>query len=1149
MSDQPGTLEQLAILLGRVLARVSARLGDDQLRETLAALGVALPPALLQQPAVVAARDALTSAADQLPAAVEQLVAAAEQGDLGAIVQRGEQVRTNALALVAKLATLPAALDSARAAFPEITDAAIANLIDGFPRKLLDLVTAEVLDEVPAVGAALTMVGLVERRRPFETDPDPELASLEQSIVRYDRITPLLDNPVSYFASLYDWGAPGFDGTKVLPALSELLARLDVPTAYHAATESNPPLLEAYVVDVTPTPKPTGDPATLPGLDFTIVAPFGGSIDETVALPAPGWTARFTASGGFTTSLTASLRPPLAFVMTSPAVTLEGKAEAALTRDTGTPLVILGAAGGSRLEVKTIGLGVTAAFSTAAGAAGSAPALTGSLKGGRVVIDGSQGDGFINILLSGRQIDAAFDVGFAWSVATGLRFDGSTSLTILLPASADFGPFALRGLSLIATLAADGVALEVSAGLAATLGPVTASVSRLGFIFGLTFPSAGGNLGPAELDVRFKPPSGVGVSVDAGPISGGGFLDYDEPSGRYAGALALLVYGVQVKAIGLLDTRLPGGERGYSFLVIVSVEFSPVQLGFGFTLNGVGGLAGINRDLITDALQAALRAHNLDHVLFPPDPIKNAPAIISDLRAIFPPREGRYVFAPMFKLAWGGGLDLVTAELAVLLTLPSPIVIALLGQMKVMLPRPELPIVALCLDVLGLVEPSKKRLSIDATLRDSRIAQYTVNGDMAFRYQWGPNGNLALSIGGLNPHFQPPAGFPTLQRLTIALSSSASFRMTAQCYLAVTSNTFQIGALAELYAASGSFNVYGWFAFDALFVFKPFSFVTEVSGGLALREGTTTLMGISFQATLTGTSPWHAKGEAHISLWFFDVGVSFDHVWGDDAGALEAPPIDAWPQLRDAIGDARNWASALPANVPPAVTFVTPSGDAAAPAHAVLIEPSGVLTMRERLLPLDQTLAKFGEAVPAPQNVFTLDTVALGGRAVPFDVVRDAFAPAQFEDLTDQDKLSRPSFEDRDAGFSVGGDQMASGMPYVTDVVFRDIYVDDRGPRPSGLKYALDRGAQLRWSATGGAARSPLVAAAVGRYVVSGKPPLVSIAPETYVVANVLDLQPRVDVTAPVTKGEAYLALAAHLSRNPGDRDALQVIPVHEAAA
>ena len=70
MSDQPGTLEQLAILLGRVLARVSARLGDDQLRETLAALGVALPPALLQQPAVVAARDALTSAADQLPAAV-----------------------------------------------------------------------------------------------------------------------------------------------------------------------------------------------------------------------------------------------------------------------------------------------------------------------------------------------------------------------------------------------------------------------------------------------------------------------------------------------------------------------------------------------------------------------------------------------------------------------------------------------------------------------------------------------------------------------------------------------------------------------------------------------------------------------------------------------------------------------------------------------------------------------------------------------------------------------------------------------------------------------------------------------------------------------------------------------------------------------
>src|SRR4030095_10935237 len=44
-----------------------------------------------------------------------------------------------------------------------------------------------------------------------------------------------------------------------------------------------------------------------------------------------------------------------------------------------------------------------------------------------------------------------------------------------------------------------------------------------------------------------------------------------------------------------LTTHLPGGKPGYSLLVIVSAEFSPVQLGLGFMLVGVGGLLGIQR--------------------------------------------------------------------------------------------------------------------------------------------------------------------------------------------------------------------------------------------------------------------------------------------------------------------------------------------------------------------------------------------------------------------------------------------------------------------------------------------------------------------------------------------------------------------------
>src|SRR5581483_8495834 len=437
------------------------------------------------------------------------------------------------------------------------------------------------------------------------------------------------------------------------------------------------------------------------------------------------------------------------------------------------------------------------------------------------------------------------------------------------------------------------------------------------------------------------------------------------------------------------------------------------------------------------------------------------------------------------------------------------------GQIQVLLPNPDVRIVVLNLDVLGIIDNAQKRLSIDATLRDSRIASCTINGDMALRVYWGPNGNGALAIGGLNPHFQPPPGFPTLQRVTIALSSSPALRLTIQCYLAITSNTFQIGAKAELLAGSGSFNIYGWLGFDALFARRPFRFTADVTAGFALRRGTSTLMGISFNGTLSGTAPWHAKGEAHISLWFFDVGVSFEKTWGDDEPALGDAQVDAWPLLQAAVADPRNWSAALPAGVQSGVSFAKPSTDGGT-APPIVIDPSGVLTLRERVLPLNQVLERFGASVPGPQNTFTLDAVSLRGDALPYTVVREQFAPAQFENLSDEDKLSRPSFEDGDAGFSTGGDQVAFGKTFALDVTFNDIYIDDKGPRPAGVRYPLTLVAQLRFSATSGAAASPLRVAALGKYAAAGSPQLVTMADDLFVVASVADLQMRPDITHPV---------------------------------
>ena len=62
--------------------------------------------------------------------------------------------------------------------------------------------------------------------------------------------------------------------------------------------------------------------------------------------------------------------------------------------------------------------------------------------------------------------------------------------------------------------------------------------------------------------------------------------------------------------------------------------------GFGFTLLAVGGIIGLNRTMNLDALLQGVRTGGINSVMFPKDVIANAPRIISDLRAFFPPRGG-----------------------------------------------------------------------------------------------------------------------------------------------------------------------------------------------------------------------------------------------------------------------------------------------------------------------------------------------------------------------------------------------------------------------------------------------------------------------------------------------------------------------------
>ena len=60
--------------------------------------------------------------------------------------------------------------------------------------------------------------------------------------------------------------------------------------------------------------------------------------------------------------------------------------------------------------------------------------------------------------------------------------------------------------------------------------------------------------------------------------------------GEYAGALELSFQGViDLKAVGVLNTGTARRRSGFSLVIIITAEFAPIQLSFGFTLSASAG--------------------------------------------------------------------------------------------------------------------------------------------------------------------------------------------------------------------------------------------------------------------------------------------------------------------------------------------------------------------------------------------------------------------------------------------------------------------------------------------------------------------------------------------------------------------------------
>jgi hypothetical protein len=1052
-------------------------------------------------------------------------------------------------------------------------------------RMIAEGLIAEYLGEHhPTVFNILEQVGIIELGNLHARQARDRLTRLQLL-----QIIELLQDPTGALKTLYGWGGLGFDPYRMLTPLAFLLRSLNFPAAFsylpgndmQAVHDTVPPKPDlallaplyqqeigvAVEVGVAALPLRSAQGAA----EGLAIIPYGLANKSVTLDVARDWELIYQFSGAVAGRYGIVIRfheVKVAPLDGSAAVDYELRASAELARKTAPSgrFLLLGEAGLGGVEAMTAG--VKLGFALQNGKPEFVIEL--AVKGAQFVFDKSRADGFLQAILPQDGLTAPFDFTVGWSSTRGLYFLGGAALEANFPIQKTLlGILFIHSLYCRILARADAqnrdVEVVASALFSVKLGPVTVNLERVGFRAYLTFPPIGGNLGLANLDFRFKPPDGAGLAIDAGVVVGGGYLWFDPVKEQYAGAVQLEVgERVSLTAFGLLTTRMPDGAPGFSLLVLIAATFDPpIDLGYGFRLHGVGGLVGVNRTVAVDRLRAGLRAGTASAILFPALPVRNAPQLVSDLAAVFPVAEGRFLFGPVARLSWGTP-TLLTLDLGLVLELPAPVRLVLLGRLRVLLPDEQHPVVRLQLDALGVIDFESGDVALDAALYESEVAGFAVTGQMALRANFGARPNLVLAVGGFHPSFPAPPGFPALERVALSLATGDTLRLRLEAYLALTTNTMQFGARLDLYAEwqvepLGKLSVAGTVGFDALLQFNPFGFIAELGVLVALKYEDQVLLAVTLDLMLSGPTPWQAVGQAHFQLLGWDIAVGF----AVQSGPAEPPPLPApvrlQPLLLAALQDPGNWTTPVAGDAHPIVALREPSGGA-----DTLVHPWAEVQVRQRVVPLGREVSRFGNTVPEGERRFEFSVVgaARGGEAV-----YDFFAPGQFWAMSDAEKLAAPAFERLPAGIRLPAGSVACGEP----VVEADSQYEVRTIRAPAAGAEADDPAPLssavveQVAAVGAAGLAPLRHTGVARYRVDEgaaartvrlKPPTYSVIDVRAAAATSIAPTGTLAAFASSTTGQAgrdddeeasYMAametLHLRLAAHPEERARLRVVP------
>jgi hypothetical protein len=554
-------------------------------------------------------------------------------------------------------------------------------------------------------------------------------------------------------------------------------------------------------------------------------------------------------------------------------------------------------------------------------------------------------------------------------------------------------------------------------------GPVRVGADGMGAWFGHWDGDFGGVEGPTAL----------GISLQAGPVSGGGFLAR-LPGEEYGGGLEVKVMSIGVGAFALFGKA--DGAPAFVGILGIRLPFPGVQIGFGFAIIGVGGLIGINRRADTDVLREQLAYGTSGQILFCDNPTKNALTVIGQLPRLFPPARGVFIVGPTFQISW---LELLRLDVGIFIVLPGPQQIFIAGSARLVIGSEAFALVYLRMDFVGGIDLTKSLIYFDAVLVNSHVMQvFKITGGIALRLAYGDNGYFLFCVGGFHPSFNPGGlELPRLARAgTCASVGIAWFKL--ENYFALTSNTFQIGAAIEAGIELGPISAHGWFRFDAMVQFEPFYFTALIDAGFDVEVFGRSFCGVRLQGALSGPGPLVVQAKASVKLLFVRVSESVTIKLGSSGGSpvpgisdilsLLVPEFTKPANIRS---DGEDRSVVLRPGAPSIISGVP------------VVGAVGAIIWEQKRVPFGLDLQRFEGAPLAPGSSGN-HHLELTSKAPLSSAERDWFGVGTYLTLAESEALNNARFTQAQSGIRISLSAMTDGAKTACTVVLNLVKLPQR---------------------------------------------------------------------------------------------------------